>query len=163
MKNKYFLSPHFLVPNFSHNDTVLNLESLYFGFGSPFGPCSMKTWVPTGSLFLDSRYPVLVTVVLPFSLKIWFQSDQFSDNWIIFLKWRLVSGYRPSQVLRPTSIRSQVGNLSSTAPSSGGTPSQLAREILLRHKIVKGLRAPLLLLQRILLNLLVSTLIFELL
>ena len=33
----------------------------------------MKTWVPTGSLFLDSRYPVLVTMVLPFCLKIWFR------------------------------------------------------------------------------------------
>ena len=78
-KNKYHLSPQFLVPNFSRNDTVLHLESLNFGFGSPFGPCFMKNRVLAGSLFLDSRYPVLVTMVLPFSLKIWFRS--------IFWRW----------------------------------------------------------------------------
>ena len=102
MKNMYLLSPHFLVPNFSHNDTALHLESLYFGFkshlvyvsweklvpnfshyivfhleslyfgfGSPFAPCFMKNRVPTGSLFIDSRYPVLVTMV-QLQLFFWF-------------------------------------------------------------------------------------------
>ena len=80
-KNKYHLSPQFLVPNFSRNDTVLHLESLNFGFGSPFGPCFMKNRVLAGSLFLDSRYPVLVTMVLPFSLKIWFRSTFW--QWIL--------------------------------------------------------------------------------
>ena len=64
------------------HDTVLHLESLNFGFGSPFGPCFMKNRVLAGSLFLDSRYPVLVTMVLPFSLKIWFTSIFW--QWIFF-------------------------------------------------------------------------------
>ena len=86
---KWFLKGSIFWLTFSHGPTLLHLESLYFGFGSPFGPCFMKNRVPTGSLFLDSRYPVLVTVVLPFSLKIWFRSIfwQWIFFWFIQICW----------------------------------------------------------------------------
>ena len=60
----------------SGNDTVLHLESLNFGFGSPFGPCFIKkpstfwvpisrfevpTWCPKKNFFFDLSFVLLTT------------------------------------------------------------------------------------------------------
>ena len=63
-----FLGPQILI-----TVSPISLESLYSGFGSPFGACFMKNWVPSGTQFWSQWLNGL-----PFSLKFGF--GQFSDN-----------------------------------------------------------------------------------